>query len=87
MLFKALGCGFTIFKWGDEKSPRQEQNKSVQEIKEIIISGLKDKLNGEVGLNFISGVGKEHMALLGALIKLGIGFRMIVSNNEAVEEV
>ena len=64
-----------------------DQNKSVNEMKEIIISSLKGKIKGEAGVNFISGTGKEHMALLGAIMKLGIGFRLVDVENNGLEEV
>lgn len=64
-----------------------DQNKSTKEISEVIRKGLEGKVSGEVGLNFISGTGKEHMALLAALMKVGASFRLVVADGEAVEEV
>src|SRR3989344_9477332 len=64
-----------------------DQNKSVLELKEDILKGLKNKVSDDVGVNFISGTGKEHMALLAALIKLGSSFRLVVAENEKVEEI
>ena len=48
---------------------------------------LKNKVSGEVAVNFISGAGKEHMSLISALIKLGVGFRLVVSDEGKIEEI
>ena len=40
----------------------------------------------DVALNMVSGTGKEHMAILSALLKLGLGIRlMAVTKNGVVE--
>ena len=62
-------------------------NAKVEELSKEIEEKLKDKVSGEVGVNFISGAGKEHMALISALMKLGIGFRLMVSTMEGVKEI
>jgi len=47
---------------------------------------LKDKLNDfEVALNFVSGYGKEHMALLEAVLELGLNFRLVTVVNNQME--
>ncbi|MBS3096289.1 hypothetical protein J4480_02510, partial [Candidatus Woesearchaeota archaeon] len=52
--------------------------KPVFELIEDIKSGLKGKLTDlEVALNIVSGSGKEHMAILSALLKLGVGVRLM----------
>lgn len=64
-------------------------NKSTSEISEDIRKALQDKLKGqlEVGVNFISGSGKEHMALISALLKLGVGFRLTALTRKGVREI
>jgi hypothetical protein len=62
-------------------------NGKVEDLTKEIQDKLKDKVSGEVGVNFISGAGKEHMALVSALMKLGIGFRLMVSGMEGVKEI
>jgi hypothetical protein len=50
----------------------------VTELTKEIVTKLKEKVKGsEVGVNFVSGDGKDHMALMSALMKSGIGFRLI----------
>ena len=54
---------------------------------EKIKKALDGKINGlEVALNISSGDGKEHTALLSALMQLGIGFRLVAfSENKIIE--
>ncbi len=63
-------------------------NQGLRELRDEIQSKLKDNIKGsEVAVNFISGTGKEHMALMGALLKLGIGIRLTALTKEGVEEI
>jgi hypothetical protein len=63
-------------------------DKSLSELIEDMKEALKGKLMGtEVALNLISGTGKEHMAIISALIKLGMGFRFLALTSEGVKEV
>jgi hypothetical protein len=51
---------------------------STNEIKTSVYSQLKGKLREtEVALNFISGSGKEHMAIISAILNLGLGVRLV----------
>lgn len=59
----------------------------VKKISDKIYSELKDHLGIEVGVNFVSGTGKEHMALLSALFKLGVGMRFVVPGEDKIEEI
>lgn len=53
-----------------------------------LVQHLKQELQGkisdfEIALNFVSGSGKEHMALLEAVMELGLNFRLVtVKNNQ-----
>jgi len=40
-----------------------------------------------VALNLVSGNGKEHMAILSALLKLGIGVRLMAVTKDGVREL
>ena len=65
-----------------------DQNMEVDELRDKIIEELKEKVTGtEVAINFISGTGKEHMALFAAIMKLGIGLRIVTSNNRTLKEL
>lgn len=53
-------------------------NKEPHVLRDEILSALKERVKGlEVALNMCSGTGKEHMALLSAVLKLGTGIRMV----------
>ncbi|MAG38497.1 hypothetical protein CMO90_00235 [Candidatus Woesearchaeota archaeon] len=54
---------------------------------EIVASLHKENLGAEVAVNIYSGSGNEHMALLAAILKLGLGLRFIFSKNNKVEEL
>jgi hypothetical protein len=62
-------------------------NKGMEAMKNSVISGLKDKISGEIGVNFVSGSGKEHMAMLSALMNLGVGMRFVVAADSDVKEL
>lgn len=57
----------------------------IKELKEEITDKLKGKINGtEVALTIASGDGKEHMALISALINLPVGIRFAALTREGV---
>lgn len=57
-------------------------------ISPIIISQLKGKIkHTEVALNISSGSGNMHMAILSALLKLGLGIRLVAFVDSGVEEI
>ncbi len=59
-----------------------------QAIAAIVISQLKGKISDtEVALNVSSGSGNVHMAILSALLRLGLGIRLVSLANNAVEEL
>ena len=62
--------------------------KPVFELIEDIKNGLKGKISDlEVALNLVSGSGKEHMAILSALLKLGVGVRLMAVTKDGVREL
>ena len=65
-------------------------NQGLKDLREEIYSKLKEKIKGnenELALNMVSGEGKEHMALLSALLKLGVGIRQLALTKNGVEEI
>jgi len=65
-----------------------DENKTLPEISENIKKQLEGKIKSfEVAVNFVSGEGKEHMALVAALIKLGIGIRFIALTPGGIVEI
>lgn len=65
-----------------------DATKSVEEQRDEIIKQLQAKLSGtEVAINLISGTGREHMALITAVLKMGFGMRFVALTKEGVKEV
>ncbi len=61
------------------------ENSSVEQATKTITQSLHGKINDfEVALNFISGTGMEHMALLEAVLELGLNFRLVVARDRGV---
>lgn len=63
-----------------------DENKEPSEISEEMRKSL-ESLSGDVAVNFLSGTGKEHMALLCALLRLGVGIRFVQLTKNGVTEV
>ena len=60
--------------------------KDTSSLVEQIKNQLKDKISDfEIALNLASGSGKEHMALLEAVLELGLNFRLVSISNNQVE--
>lgn len=57
----------------------------IKDLRDEIKEKLKGKISGtEVALSLASGDGKEHMALISALINLPVGIRLAVLTQEGV---
>jgi len=82
--------GVENFKLGDlEKKTTVIEINTNWGVKELT-SLLKKKLigvDGDVALNFVSGSGKEHMAILAALLKLGVGIRLVTLSEGGIDEL
>lgn len=60
--------------------------KEATELSEQIKSQLKDQIKDfEIALNITSGSGKEHTALLKAIMELGLNFRLTTLKNNQLE--
>lgn len=60
----------------------------LSELKEEIARKLKGKISGlEVALSIASGTGKEHMALISALLGMPVGVRLVAFTKNGVEFV
>ena len=63
-------------------------NQYLKEMAEEIKNKLQDKIDDiEIALNIISGSGKSHMAILSALLKLGLGIRLVALTKQGVKEI
>lgn len=63
--------------------------KPISSLREDIKNILSSRLAGEteVALNLSSGSGKEHAALISALLSLGLGIRLVTAENGKVVEL
>jgi len=65
-------------------NPMQE----MKGMRDMIYDNLKEKINDvEVALNIASGSGNEHMALISAILKMGLGIRFITATSSSIEEI
>ena len=63
-------------------------SKHIPDIEKEIIAGLSGRISDfEVAVNFVSGRGKEHMAFMSAVLKLGVGVRLVVLTKDGVREL
>jgi hypothetical protein len=64
-------------------------DKPLLELKQEIIDKLKERLKGdfEVALSIASGNGKEHMALISALLCIPVGIKIVVFTKNGIEFV
>ncbi len=60
----------------------QETSSLVGDIKKHLQGKISDF---EIALNFASGSGKEHMAILEAVMELGLNFRLVTLKNNQYE--
>lgn len=59
--------------------------KRIKDLKEEILQKLKGKINGtEVALSIASGEGKEHMALISALLSIPVGVRFAALTKDGI---
>ena len=60
-------------------------DKKIKDLRDELLKNLKGKIKGtEVALSIASGDGKEHMALISALINLPVGIRFAALTKEGV---
>ena len=62
-----------------------KDNSKIVDLKADLMKKLKNKFKGtEVALSIASGDGKEHMALISALLSLPVGIRFVVLTTEGI---
>lgn len=65
-----------------------DRDDDIETMRDTIIEFLEEDIEGtQVALNLYSGSGKEHMAMLSACLKLGLGIRLIASDDDDMKEV
>jgi len=65
-----------------------EDHGPLEEIRDTLVKEFKGRLEGsEVAVNLVSGSGKEHMAVVSALLKSGLGMRFYALTKNGIQEV
>ncbi len=66
-----------------------DSTKPLRELKALLQEKLKAKLSGdfEVAVSLASGNGKEHMALLSALLNIPVGIRLVIFTKDGIEYI
>ena len=60
-------------------------NKRIKDLRDEILEKLRGKINGtEVALSIASGDGKEHMALISALLSIPVGVRFAALTKDGI---
>jgi hypothetical protein len=77
--FQIEGIPFDFIEYDD--------NKGLLQLKQFFLEKLKDKFssfNSEVAVSIASGQGKEHMALISALLSIPVGVRFTALTKDGV---
>lgn len=65
-----------------------DSNCTTEQLQMDIVNKLKGHIKGfEIAVNIFSGTGKEHMAILSALLKIGVGIRFVKQGKKKLEEL
>jgi len=65
-----------------------DPEQGLKELRDVMFNELKAKVkSAEIAVNFISGTGREHMALMSAALRLGVGVRLMALTKEGAEEI
>jgi hypothetical protein len=78
----------------DYDSPKESElvivdtSKPLVDLKGELVTKLKDKFSGlDAHVSIASGTGKEHMALISALLSIPVGIRLVVFTKKGVEYI
>ncbi|MFH1642916.1 MAG: hypothetical protein ABIC04_08540 [Nanoarchaeota archaeon] len=65
-----------------------DNTKTISQLSDFIKEKLSGKLNDlEVAVNIVAGQGKEHTALISAILKLGFGLRLVALTPNGVKVI
>lgn len=64
-----------------------DTGKTVPELVQQLAREFDGKFFGDACVNLISGTGKEHMAIIAALLKSGAGIRLVTLTKEGMKEI
>lgn len=79
---------------GEYVSPKEadiisvDTSKPLLELKDDLVNKLKSKFRAfDVHVSIASGTGKEHMALISALLSVPVGIRLVVFTKNGIETI
>jgi len=76
------------FELGNAEIIKIDSDKPLTDLKDDLINKLRTKLKDfEVALSIASGTGKEHMAILSALLTIPVGVRLVVFTKDGIQFV
>ena len=65
-----------------------DENASIADMSAAIGQALQDRVHDlEIALNLASGTGAEHMALISAVLKQGLAFRLVIPDETGAKEL
>ncbi len=64
-----------------------DESKTIPEMASELFGKMHGKFGLDVALNMASGTGKQHMAVVAALVKSGVGIRLAALTSEGVKEI
>jgi len=65
-----------------------DPEQGLKELRDVMLKELQARVKStEIAVNFISGTGREHMALMSAALRLGVGVRLFALTKEGAEEL
>jgi hypothetical protein len=72
----------------DAESIIIDSSNSLLDLKTDLMQKLKGKFSGlEASVSIASGSGKEHMALISALLSLPLGIRLVIFSKKGIEHI
>ena len=76
------------FEAGNSEFIEVNLEQKVSYLRDELLSKLKGRIKGtEVAVSIASGTGKEHMALISALLKIPVGVRFVALTKDGVVEL
>ena len=73
---------------GEIEIIKLDMSKTISQLTYSVKERLEGKIKDlEVAVNIVAGTGKEHSAIISAVLKLGMGIRLIVLTPNGVKDI
>ncbi len=83
----SLFSGLPFIQNKDTQYIQCSSNQMIPDVSQYILDKIKNIESYEVALNLVSGSGKLHMGLLAAILKTGLGIRLIGISEKGIIEI